>query len=124
MAAAPTIPLVAAQLAAVAHYFRENPEVAQVYGLAAADPEQPTAPAANDVLCRVYHLSPKPTPDAGYDDRLTMRLKCSSDTAYSYVNTPPASGGLRCKRLGKRITVTEKAVREFMGDEAPASNNK
>ena len=115
----PTInlPLVPSQLAAVAGYFLANPEVAQVYGLTSADEVLP-ASASGDALCCRYHLMPEPTPGLAYDDRLPSRLCCSSDKAYEYVNIPPADGGLRCKRIGKRIVVTEQAVREFLGDKA------
>jgi hypothetical protein len=111
-----TLPLVPAQLAAVASFFLANPSVAQVYGLAPADAEPQAAATCSDPLTQRYHLLPEPTPGLNYDDRLPLRLGCSSDKAYEYVNTPPSHGGLRCKRLGKRIVVTEQAVREFLGD--------
>ena len=89
---------------------------AQVEVLALAAGQYVAALAREVTLCRVYHMGAKPTPGLDYDDRLKARLKCSADTAYSYLSTPVADGGLRSRRVGNKYLITEQAVREFLGD--------
>lgn len=77
------------------------------------------AQAFAEVANRTYHMGTKPTDGLAYDDRLTARLKCCATTAYAYLELPVARGGLRHARLGKKYLVTERAVREFLGDPVP-----
>jgi hypothetical protein len=65
---------------------------------------------------RTYHMGKKATVGLDYDDRLTMRLKCSPTTAYAYLNLPIKQGGLSHRRLGNKYHVTERAVRDFEGE--------
>lgn len=65
---------------------------------------------------RVYHMGAKPTLGLSYDDRLVKRIKCSSHTAYSYLNLLTKRGGIRHTRVGSKYLVTEQAVREWLGD--------
>jgi hypothetical protein len=65
---------------------------------------------------RTYHIGTKSTPGLGYDDRLTMRLKCCAATAYIYLALTAQSGGLRHTRLGKKYYITERAVHDWEGD--------
>jgi hypothetical protein len=78
---------------------------AQAAGQARAEAEQ-----------RTYHMGAKPTLGKGYDDRLTVRLDCSPNTAYKYLELPEHRGGIRHRRLGKKYHVTERAIREWEGD--------
>jgi hypothetical protein len=68
-----------------------------------------------EIANRTYHMGKKATPDLGYDDRLTMRLKCSPSTAYAYLGLPIPEGGLAHRRLGSKYHITEQAVRDFEG---------
>jgi hypothetical protein len=65
---------------------------------------------------RTYHMGAKPTPGLTYDDRLTTRLGCGSTTAYLYLSQPEHRGGIRHQRLGKKYHITERAVRDWEGD--------
>jgi hypothetical protein len=78
--------------------------------------EQARGAQAAEIANRTYHLGTKPTPAAGYDDRLTARLKCCTKTAYSYLELPVAKGGLAHRRLGNRYHITERDVRRFEGE--------
>lgn len=69
-----------------------------------------------NLLTRTYHMGTQHTPSLGYDDRLTTRLKCGHNMAYSYLTLAVAEGGLRHIRMGKKYIVTEEAVRDFFGD--------
>jgi hypothetical protein len=93
---------------------------AQVEVLAQAAGQYAKAKAQEEILSRTYHLAAEPTPDCGYDDRLTIRLKSSADTLYRYLALPVKEGGLRSRRNGNKYVVTEQACREFMGDCPPA----
>jgi hypothetical protein len=74
-----------------------------------------------NLLTRTYHLGTQPTPGLGYDDRLTTRLKCGHNMAYSYLMLAVGEGGLRHIRMGKKYVVTEEAVRDFFGDSKAAA---
>jgi hypothetical protein len=65
---------------------------------------------------RTYHMGTKPTTGLNYDDRLTVRIRCSPTTAYLYLNFPVRGGGLRHRRIGKKYHVTERAIREWEGE--------
>ncbi|MDO7877349.1 hypothetical protein Q5H93_21570 [Hymenobacter sp. ASUV-10] len=69
--------------------------------------------AAAEVANRTYHMGGTPTPERGYDDRLTTRLGQCATTCYKYLGLFPAPGGLRHARLGKKYHVTEQDVRDF-----------
>lgn len=69
-----------------------------------------------EIANRTYHLGTKPTPGAGYDDRITVRLKCCTKTARTYLELPVAKGGLAHRRLGNRYHITERDVRRFEGE--------
>lgn len=62
---------------------------------------------------RTYHMGSTPTPERGYDDRLTTRLGQCATTCYKYLGLPVSRGGLRHSRLGKKYHVTEQDVRDF-----------
>jgi hypothetical protein len=78
--------------------------------------ERAAAMAREEILMRVYHMGSKPTPGIGYDDRLVVRLKCSSGTVYRYLDLPIKRGGLRHARMGSKYLVIEQAIRECLGD--------
>lgn len=65
---------------------------------------------------RTYHMGKKATAGLDYDDRLTMRLKCSPGTAYTCLGLPVKKGGLRHRRLGNKYHITERAIRDFEGE--------
>lgn len=65
---------------------------------------------------RTYHAGEKPTAGREYDDRLITRLGCSQNTLYRYLALPVHRGGIRHRRFGKKIHVTERAIREWEGD--------
>jgi hypothetical protein len=69
-----------------------------------------------EIETRTYHMGKKATAGLEYDDRLTMRLKCSPSTAYAYLSLPVRHGGLRNRRLGNKYHITERAVRDFEGE--------
>lgn len=77
---------------------------------------QATGQRRAEIEVRVYHMGAEPTPGLGYDDRLTVRLGCSANTAYKYLGLPEHRGGIRHRRLGKKYHVTERALREWEGD--------
>ncbi|GAA4501405.1 hypothetical protein GCM10023172_23190 [Hymenobacter ginsengisoli] len=68
---------------------------------------------AAEIENRNYHMGTKPTSTASYDDRLTVRLNCSSKTAYVHLAKTAEQGGLGHRRLGKKYLITERAVRRF-----------
>ena len=78
--------------------------------------EQAKGAQMAEIANRTYHLGTKPTPGSGYDDRLTMRLKCCASTARIYLELPVAKGGLAHRRLGNRYHITERDVRRFEGE--------
>jgi hypothetical protein len=78
--------------------------------------ERIAAIVREEMLMRVYHMGNKPTPGIGYDDRLSIRLKCSPRTVYRYLDLPVKRGGLRHARMGSKYLVTEQAIREWFGD--------
>lgn len=69
-----------------------------------------------DTLMRTFHLGEEPTKGLDYDDRLTVRLKCSVKTAYAHLGLSVKKGGLRHTRHGRNYVVTELACRQFLGD--------
>ncbi len=69
-----------------------------------------------EVENRTYHMGTKATAGLDYNDRLTVRIGCSSSTAYLYLNLSVHRGGLRHRRIGKKYHVTERAVREWEGE--------
>lgn len=76
---------------------------------------QRTGEQEAEIANRTYHMGKKATAELGYDDRLTMRLKCSPSTAYAYLGLPVKEGGLAHRRLGAKYHITEQAVRDFEG---------
>jgi hypothetical protein len=84
--------------------------------LAVAGERFTIAEASAEIANRTYHMGAKPTPGLNYDDRLTARLGCGSTTAYLYLAQPEHRGGIRHQRLGKKYHITERAVRDWEGD--------
>lgn len=115
--APPTITLLPAQLAAVANYLLANPKLAHCYGLV---PAELGAPIPGRPETFTYHLGPEPTPNRGYDDRLTMRLGLSrtklSQEITLYEQFNGQRGGLRSITSGNKRLVSEPACREYLGD--------
>jgi hypothetical protein len=67
-------------------------------------------------LRRTYHMGQKPTLGKGYDDRLTVRLGVSPNTAYAYLGLPEHRGGIPHRRFGKKYHITERALQVWEGD--------
>jgi hypothetical protein len=116
-AAAPTLPLFPAQIAAIASYLLANPKLAHSYGLAPAESGEPLR---NHPETYTYHLGSEPTPGRGYDDRLTVRIGQSRSTLLEALGLweefGGRRGGLRHTRGGSKYWVTESACREYLGD--------
>ena len=78
--------------------------------------EQAKGAQAAEIANRTYHLGTRPTVGLGYDDRITARLKCCTQTARTYLELQVAKGGLAHRRLGNRYHITERDVRRFEGE--------
>jgi len=90
----------------------------QVLGLIAA--ERGALLVAAEMEARTYHLGNKPTPDRGYDDRLTVRLGPSRSTLMSELDLwrqfGGKRGGLAHAMGGKKYWVSEQACREWLNE--------
>lgn len=117
MAAALTVQLFPAQVAAVASFLLANPALAHSYGLA---PAAAGEPLAGNLETRTYQLGAEATPDRGYDDRLSVRLGLSRPTILNQLNLwrdfAGKRGGLRHICAGNKYVVSELAVREYLTD--------
>jgi hypothetical protein len=75
---------------------------------------------AAEVEARTYHLGTKPTPERGYDDRLTVRLGPCRATLMIELDLwqkfGGKRGGLRYSTSGKKYWVSEQACREWLND--------
>jgi hypothetical protein len=91
-------------------------EIAQLTLEAARAEGQRRAELAAALLARTYHMGQKPTLGKDYDDRLTVRLGVSPNTAYAYLALAETRGGIRHRRFGKKYHVTERALQEWEGD--------
>ncbi|MBH8558972.1 hypothetical protein [Hymenobacter negativus] len=77
--------------------------------------------AAAELANRTYHMGSKPTPDRGYDDRLTARTGLSASTCYEYLRLDAKRGGLVGRQVGTKWLITEEAVRAFEGRQKQAA---
>ena len=80
-------------------------EARYIIELAAARAREAEGQAA---LEKVYTMKELPT-----------RLNISRNTIYQYLQLPVKKGGLRSRRAGNKWLVTEKACREWLGDDKP-----
>jgi hypothetical protein len=82
---------------------------------------------AAEIETRTYHLGTRPTPDRGYDDRLTVRLGPSRSTLLDalalWAEFRGKRGGLPHIRAGNKYWVSELACREWLGDLAAHRNS-
>lgn len=67
-----------------------------------------TAKAEADKLATVYTMN-----------ELPARLNISRSTILKYLQLPVKNGGLRARQAGAKWLVTEKACREWLGDDEP-----
>lgn len=75
------------------------------------------AEAEQAALSVVYRLHGEPDPTRPYGGLLTLRLDISERTAYALLS----DGALRYTCAGKKnYRVSERAVREYLGDMTPA----
>ena len=68
-----------------------------------------------EYLRRSYHFGEQPTPGLDYDDRITTRLNLNKQELQEWLDSPDFNE-LPHKKLGKRIVVTERGLRQFLGD--------
>jgi hypothetical protein len=79
-------------------------------------PAKVAAQVETEWLGRTYHFGNEPTPGLPYDDRFSMRTGIVGDELQEFMNTPEYFNRLRHTKIGNRILVTERAIREWFGD--------
>lgn len=78
-------------------------------------PAKTAAQVETEWLGRTYHFGEQPTPGLDYDDRITTRLNLNEQELQEWMDSPDFNE-LPYKKLGKRIVVTERGLRQFLGD--------
>jgi hypothetical protein len=68
-----------------------------------------------DYLSRTFHFGDKPTPGLKYDDRISKRMNLNKKEMQEWMDSPQFSE-VRCVKIGNRLTITERAIRELFGD--------
>lgn len=79
-------------------------------------PAKAAAQVETEWMSRTYHFGDEQTPGLPYDDRFSVRMALTGDDLKEFMNTPEQFGRLRHTKIGSRIVVTERAIREWLGD--------
>jgi hypothetical protein len=79
-------------------------------------PAKAAAQVETEQLGRTYHFGNERTPGLLYDDRFSMRTGITGDDLREFMSTPGQFDQLRHTKIGNRILVTERAIREWFGD--------